>query len=50
MIVCTSRQIAGALYGKITALRPDWHDDDLARGAVKVVITASSSDGPALIP
>jgi type I restriction enzyme R subunit len=27
-------------------LRPDWHSDDPAKGVIKVVMTASSSDGP----
>jgi type I restriction enzyme R subunit len=48
MIVAMSRRIAAALYREITALRPDWHHDDLKKGAVKVVMTAASSDGPEL--
>ncbi len=48
MIVGLSRRIAADLYAEIVKLRPDWHDDDLAKGAIKVVMTASSSDGPAL--
>jgi type I restriction enzyme R subunit len=48
MIVAMSRRIAAALYREITALRPDWHHDDLNKGAVKVVMTAASSDGPEL--
>lgn len=46
MIVTMSRRIAVDLYNQIIALRPDWHDDDLAKGKIKVVMTASSSDGP----
>ncbi len=46
MIVCLSRRIAAELYEAIIQLRPDWHNDDLAQGAIKVVMTASSSDGP----
>jgi len=46
MIVAMSRRIAAALYKEIIALRPDWHNDDLSKGALKVVMTASSSDGP----
>ncbi len=33
------------MYKEIAALRPDWHDDDLAKGTIKVVMTASSADG-----
>ncbi|MCB1616875.1 MAG: type I restriction endonuclease subunit R, partial [Pseudomonadales bacterium] len=46
MIVAMSRRIAAELYEAIISLRPDWHSDDLAKGAIKVVMTASSSDGP----
>lgn len=46
MIVAMSRRIAADIYREIIALRPEWHSDDLAKGAIKVVMTASSSDGP----
>lgn len=46
MIVSMSRQIAVDLYNEIIKLRPHWHDDALGKGVVKVVMTASSSDGP----
>ncbi len=45
MIVAMSRRIAVELYNEIIALRPAWHNDDLAKGVIKVVMTASSSDG-----
>jgi type I restriction enzyme R subunit len=48
MIVSMSRRIAAALYAEIIKLKPDWHSDDLSKGAIKVVMTASSSDGPQL--
>ncbi|MBI5141842.1 MAG: type I restriction endonuclease subunit R [Nitrospirae bacterium] len=48
MIVVMSRRIAAELYGEIIRLRPEWHSDDLSKGVVKVVMTASSSDGPVL--
>ena len=48
MIVSMSRRIAAELYEEIIKLKPEWHDDDLAKGAIKVVMTASSSDGPML--
>ena len=44
MIVTMSRRIAVALYGEIVALRPQWHKEDLKEGALKVVMTSSSSD------
>jgi len=48
MVVSMSRRIAAELYEEIIKLRPDWHDEDLTKGAIKVVMTASSSDGPLL--
>jgi type I restriction enzyme R subunit len=44
MIVVTSRRIAVRLYEKITALRPDWHDDDPTKGKIKVIMTGSTDD------
>lgn len=45
MIVSMSRRIAVELYNEIIALRPAWHSDDLDKGVIKVIMTASSSDG-----
>ena len=44
MIVCMSRRIAVELYEEIIKIRPDWHDKDLKKGAIKVVMTSTSSD------
>jgi len=44
MVVCMSRRICVALYNQIIALRPNWHSDDDAAGAVKVVMTGSAAD------
>ncbi|WP_374254192.1 type I restriction endonuclease subunit R [Xanthobacter sp.] len=46
MAVCMSRRICVALYDEIIALRPAWHSDDDAAGAIKVVMTGSASDPP----
>lgn len=48
MVVSMSRRIAAELYKEIIALKPEWHADDLNKGAIKVVMTAASSDGPLL--
>ncbi|MBZ0180111.1 MAG: type I restriction endonuclease subunit R [Melioribacteraceae bacterium] len=48
MIVSMSRRIAVELYDEIIKLRPNWHNDDLKKGTIKVVMTASSADGPEL--
>lgn len=49
MIVSMSRQIAVDLYNEIIKIRPHWHHDDLDKGVIKVVMTASSSDGPTMM-
>jgi len=46
MIVAMSRRIAAELYREIIALRPHWHNDDLTKGTIKVVMTTNSADGP----
>jgi type I restriction enzyme R subunit len=46
MIVCMSRRIAADLYEAIIKLRPSWHSDEVDKGAIKVIMTAASSDGP----
>lgn len=48
MIVSMSRRIAAELYAEIIKIKPEWHSDDLTKGAIKVVMTAASSDGPQL--
>ncbi|PTM60084.1 type I restriction endonuclease subunit R [Phreatobacter oligotrophus] len=50
MVVCMSRRICVALYDAIVALRPAWHSDDDASGAVKIVMTGSASDPQAWQP
>ncbi len=44
MVVTMSRDIAARLYDAIRDLRPGWHDEDDARGAMKVVITGTGED------
>ncbi|MFN7371128.1 MAG: type I restriction endonuclease subunit R [Cyclobacteriaceae bacterium] len=48
MIVAMSRRIAAQLYRAIIEIRPQCHDDDLSKGMIKVVMTASSDEGPEL--
>ncbi|NYZ64261.1 type I restriction endonuclease subunit R [Luteimonas deserti] len=50
MIVCMSRDICAELYNATVALRPDWHDADPEKGAIKVVMTGSAADKPLLQP
>jgi len=44
MVVCMTRQIAVNLYQQIINIRPDWHNDDLMQGSIKIVMTSSSDD------
>ncbi|MDY6215800.1 type I restriction endonuclease subunit R [Actinobacillus porcinus] len=44
MLVTMSRQICVKLYEKITALRPEWHSDDVNEGAIKIVMTGAADD------
>ena len=44
MIVCMSRRICVDLYRRLISLRPEWHDEDDGKGAVKIVMTGSAAD------
>ena len=44
MVVTMSRDIAARLYEAIRTLRPDWHDVDDERGAMKAVVTGTNED------
>jgi len=44
MIVAMSREICVDLYNAIIALRPNWHNDDIEKGAIKIVMTGSAAD------
>ncbi|MFG1928543.1 type I restriction endonuclease subunit R [Cryptosporangium sp. NPDC048952] len=46
MIVGGTREICANLYTEITALRPEWHNDALDRGKIKVVYSGSAQDQP----
>ncbi|SCC92460.1 putative type I restriction enzyme HindVIIP R protein [Thiomonas sp. X19] len=50
MVVGMSREICVHLYDAIVALRPEWHDPDPDKGAIKVIMTGSASDKPMLKP
>ncbi len=50
MIVCMSREICAHMYNSIVELRPDWHDPDPEKGALKIVMTGSASDKELLQP
>ena len=50
MVVAMSRDICVHLYDEIIKFRPEWHDADPERGAVKIVMTGSASDKALLRP
>jgi type I restriction enzyme, R subunit len=44
MIVGMTRNICVRLYNEIVTLKPEWHNDDLDKGMIKVIMTSSSDD------
>lgn len=50
MIVCMSREICVDMYNAIVNLKPEWHDADTSKGAIKIVMTGSASDKSKLQP
>ena len=48
LVVCMSRSIVADLFDAMAKLRPNWVDADPSKGKLKVVMTASSDDGPKL--
>ncbi|TVT54022.1 MAG: type I restriction endonuclease subunit R [Azoarcus sp. PHD] len=50
MVVAMSRDICVHLYNEIIKLRPDWHDANPEKGAIKIVMTGSASDKALLRP
>ena len=50
MIVCMSREICVHLYNEIVNLRPEWHNEDPEKGAIKIVMTGSAADKELLRP
>ncbi|WP_374477314.1 type I restriction endonuclease subunit R [Zoogloea sp.] len=50
MVVAMSRDICVHLYNEIFRIRPEWHDEDPEKGAIKIVMTGSASDKALLRP
>lgn len=50
MIVCMSREICVDMYNAIVAIKPEWHDTDINKGAIKIIMTGSASDKPKMQP
>ena len=50
MVVAMSRDICVHLYNEIVRIKPEWHDEDPEKGAIKIVMTGSASDKALLRP
>ncbi|MEQ5322966.1 type I restriction endonuclease subunit R [Providencia rettgeri] len=50
MIVAMSREICVDLYNEIVAIRPEWHNDDPAKGSIKIVMTGNAADKAEMQP
>ena len=50
MVVAMSRDICVHVYDEIVRQRPDWHNADPEKGAIKIVMTGSASDKAPLRP
>ena len=48
IIVSMSRRIAADLFDEIIKIKPQWYNDELSKGVLKVVMTSASSDGPTI--
>jgi len=44
MIVCMSREICVGMYDAIVAIKPEWHEDNPAKGVIKIVMAGSAFD------
>jgi len=44
LVVCMSREICVQMYDALTALKPEWDNDDPEKGSIKIVMTGSASD------
>ncbi|MFE4289628.1 type I restriction endonuclease subunit R [Streptomyces sp. NPDC056647] len=47
MIVCATREICVRVYDALRELRPEWHDDEVDKGAMKIVFSSDSRKDPA---
>ncbi|MCT2387644.1 type I restriction endonuclease subunit R [Erwinia pyrifoliae] len=50
MIVAMSRDICVRLYDALVDLRPQWHSEEVDKGAIKIIMTGSASDKAPLQP
>ena len=50
MVVAMSREICVDLYNAIVSIKPEWHNLDPNKGAIKIVMTGSASDKEKMQP
>lgn len=50
LVVAMSRNVAADLYDQIVKIRPEWHNTDHRKGAIKIVFHSSASDNEKLRP
>ncbi len=50
MVVAMSRHIAVDLYDEIVKIKPEWHDSDFRKGAIKIIFHSSASDDSKIRP
>jgi len=50
MVVGMTRQICVDLFAQIIKLRPEWNNDNLDKGTIKVIMTSSSDDPASFQP
>ncbi len=46
MVVCATREICVRVYDALHELRPEWHSDELDKGAMKIVFSSNSRKDP----
>ncbi len=46
MVVCATREICVRVYDALRGLRPDWHSDEVDKGAMKIVFSSNSRKDP----
>ncbi|MGW7258697.1 type I restriction endonuclease subunit R [Streptomyces sp. NPDC054834] len=46
MVVCATREICVRVYDALRELRPEWHSDEVDKGAMKIVFSSDSRKDP----
>ncbi|MGW0787742.1 type I restriction endonuclease subunit R [Streptomyces sp. NPDC002911] len=46
MVVCATREICVRVYDALRELRPEWHNDEVDKGAMKIVFSSNTRKDP----